>query len=119
MSMTDLGGRGTGSGLRWSFVVPKDWWEVPLGNPGQTNAAIKRLVQAQFGYADADGGAKRRVRADLTALAGEAAAAGARGARLRGGALLARQSQGGVLDLVRGREAPALRRVRIALDPRG
>ena len=78
MSMTDLGGRGTGSGLRWSFVVPKDWWEVPLGNPGQTNAAIKRLVQAQFGYADADGGAKRRVRADLTALAGEAAAAGGR-----------------------------------------
>lgn len=78
MTMPDLDGRIARSGVRWSFVVPKDWWEIPLGNPGRTNAAIKRLLHAQFGHADADAGAKRRVRADLLAAASEAASAGGR-----------------------------------------
>lgn len=66
------------SAARWSILCPDLWWEIPLGDAARTSAAIKRVVHEQFGYADADASAKRRVRADLMSVASSASDAGGR-----------------------------------------
>lgn len=63
---------------RWSILCPEPWWEIPLGDAAHTRAAIKRIVHEQFGYADSDPRAKRRVQADLLSVASSASDAGGR-----------------------------------------
>lgn len=63
---------------RWATILPDDWWRIPLADPVARNRQIKRIVQEQFGYADADASVKRRTQADLQAAASDAHAAGGR-----------------------------------------
>lgn len=62
----------------WTTILPDDWWRIPLADPAARTRAIKRIVQEQFGYADADASVKRRTQADLLSSASNAHAAGGR-----------------------------------------